>query len=285
MERFVIVTGASSGIGIAACIHLKELGFTVLGTVRQRKDQEILAKRGIQSVLIDLNQSESEIRAILAPYLDSSANRFEWSLVNNAGIVVSGPVELVSQESWEQQFAVNFFGAIKITRILLPHIRATRGRIVNISSVSGIMAMPFLAPYAASKFALEAFSDSLRRELLASGAQVVLIEPGPVATPIWEKGLKEEAALTENLNRLPNETRQYYFEPLQRFLRFVKKSQAEAVPVEWVAHAVGRALVKKKPRAREVVGPWQLKWQACLLPLLPTKMLDSMVARSLWKRP
>ena len=179
-KRIAIVTGSSTGIGKATVLHLSRKGFLVFAGIRRESDAEqFQSLKGIFPLLLDVSSQDSVEKAveIAAEKLNTAS---EVHLINNAGIVVAGPVEGVSLTRWKEQFEVNFFGLLRVTQTLLPYIRKTRGRIVNISSISGLAAFPYLGPYCASKFAVEALSDALRRELRQFGCSVVVIEPGPI---------------------------------------------------------------------------------------------------------
>jgi NAD(P)-dependent dehydrogenase (short-subunit alcohol dehydrogenase family) len=181
MRSLALVTGASTGIGRACAIHLAGLGFHVLAGVRDPAD----APDGLDPLRLDVT-SESDVAA--------AAERVGAELgvlVNNAGIAINGPVEVVPLDQWRRIVEVNLLGQVAVTRALLPAILRARGRVVNMSSIGGRVANPLFGPYSATKFALEAVSDALRREVAAHGVRVVSIEPGGIATPIWDKGLEE----------------------------------------------------------------------------------------------
>src|SRR5215208_253241 len=179
----VLVTGASTGIGEATTLHLKELGFDVVGAVRKDEDADRLRSHGARTVKLDVTDSAS-IAAARSELGDAPLA----GLVNNAGIAVAGPLEFLPLDQLRLQLEVNLVGQVAVIQQFLPSLRAGQGRIVNVSSIGGRVALPLVAPYNASKFALEAVSDSLRRELLGQGVDVIVIEPGGVKTPIWKKG-------------------------------------------------------------------------------------------------
>ncbi len=179
----VIVTGASTGIGEATALHLKELGFDVVGAVRKDEDAARLRSSGLRSVKLDV-ADQSSIAAARQELGDAPLA----GLVNNAGIAVAGPLEFLPLDQLRLQLEVNLVGQLAVIQQFLPALRAARGRIVNVSSIGGRVALPLFGPYSASKFALEGMSDALRRELRPHGVDVILIEPGGVKTPIWRKG-------------------------------------------------------------------------------------------------
>lgn len=275
--KIVILTGASSGIGKAAALRLAELGYHVLAGVRREKDADAwkAVPRSIP-LMLDVakedmvDEAVSQVREVLE-------KAEEVHLVNNAGIAVAGPVEGVSLARWREQFDVNVFGLVKVTQAFLPYIRKTRGRIVNISSVSGLATSPYLGPYSASKFAVEAISDALRRELLPSGVKVIVVEPGPIATPIWEKNLgKKEVLMAE----LPKALHPVYGKALEKFQRGAEQSAKSAVGVEHTTRAIEKALLSKNPRTRIIVGNKTLPAQMAVFGLMPDKAVDFLIAKA-----
>src|SRR5918999_6434089 len=179
----VLVTGASSGIGEATVLHLRELGFDAVAAVRKDEDAERLAGRGVRAVKLEVTDVDS-----IAAARDELGEGALSGLVNNAGIAVAAPLEILPLDQLRRQLEINLVGQVAVTQALLPALRRGRGRIVNVSSIGGRVALPLLGAYAMSKFGLEAFSDSLRRELRHQGVDVIVIEPGGVKTPIWKKG-------------------------------------------------------------------------------------------------
>jgi NAD(P)-dependent dehydrogenase (short-subunit alcohol dehydrogenase family) len=178
----VLVTGASSGIGEATASHLASLGFRVFAGVRKDEDAERLRER-VTPVKLDVVDEESIATA--RREVEEAAPDGLAGLVNNAGVSVSGPVEFIPLEELRRQLEVNVIGQVAVTQAFLPAIRRARGRIVNVSSVGGRVALPLMSPYNASKFALEAVSDSLRREVRQFGVHVAVVEPGAIRTRIW----------------------------------------------------------------------------------------------------
>jgi len=238
----VVISGASSGIGRATALHLRALGFDVLAGVRREGD----APEGTTPVLLDVSDAAA-IEAVASRVGDAPLA----GLVNNAGIAVGGPVEHVALEDWRRQFEVNLFGHIAMTRALIPALRAGRGRIVNIGSIGGRAALPFVSPYTASKFAMHAFSDSLRIELHQQGIRVALIEPGSIATEIWRKGDESFDAIEAELS--PS-VRERYRKGLDGARRQAGLAARHAIAAEKVAGVVEHALTARRPRGRYVVG-------------------------------
>lgn len=271
MSGTVLVTGASSGIGRACAEHLASKGLHVLAGVRRDEDGQALRAERVEPLLLDVTDPEAPGRALAA----ARAAGGLYGLVNNAGITVQGPVELVPAEDWRRQFEVNVVGAVAMTQALLPLLRESRGRVVNMSSIGGRMALPFLGPYNASKFALEGLSDSLRMELRPQGVHVALVEPGSIATEIWEKG---ERAAQEQIDGMDPEARRLYGPRIDGMMRVSRQTAARAAAPSKVARAVEHALTARRPRTRYLVGA-DARGQAALRALLPDRALDALVAR------
>ena len=215
----VLVTGASSGIGHAAALHLRQLGFDAVGGVRRDEDAERLEAEGLRAVKLDVVDQES-IAAARSALGDGPLA----GLVNNAGIGVGGPLEFLPLDQLRDVLEVNLVGQVAVTQAFLPALRLGRGRIVNVSSIGGRFALPLGGAYGASKFALEAVSDSLRRELLAQGVDVIVIEPGGVKTPIWEKG---NARVAETMDAMTPEGERLYGGMIAALRREVEKIETE----------------------------------------------------------
>lgn len=274
-RKAVLVTGTSSGIGASTTIRLASRGFHVFAGVRHARDVGLWAKvSGVEPIVLEL-RSEESIRAAIGGIYQRLGEFDEVHLVNNAGIVVAGPVECLGLDCWRDQFEVNVFGLVAVTQALLPMIRAKRGRIVNVSSIAGLVASPFLGAYSASKFALEAISDALRRELLSIGCKVIVLEPGPTATPIWQKNLGTKDAL---LSSLSADHRAAYSHGLKWFDRESRRTVELAIPADRVSAVIERALVARRPRARYVVGRRGLALQMLAASILPDRWLDKIIS-------
>jgi len=268
-----IVTGASSGIGEATALHLRDLGFDVHAGVRRDEDAQRLAGLGLQPLKLDVTDPDS-----IAAAATSISGRPVAALVNNAGIAVSAPLELVPIDQLRNQMEINFIGQVAVTQALLPALRSARGRIVNVSSIGGRIALPLAGPYAASKFALEAATDSLRRELRHLGVKVIAVEPGGVKTPIWDKGSETADSM---LAAAPPDVARLYSglgESLREEARKIA-TETGVEPVE-VAAVIGKALTSATPRTRYLVGR-DAKARAALARVLPDKLFDRLIARAL----
>jgi NAD(P)-dependent dehydrogenase (short-subunit alcohol dehydrogenase family) len=275
----VVVTGASTGIGNACALHLDRLGFRVFAGVRRDEDAERLrsqASERLTPVKIDVTDSDSigQTADQVTAALDGEPLS---GLVNNAGIAVSGPVEYLPIEEVRKQLEVNFIGQVAVTQAFLPLLRRSRGRVVNIGSVGGEVALPFLSPYAASKHAIEGFSDSLRREVEPLGVHVSVVRPGAIQSSIWERG---NAAADEVLANVPPEALEIYGDAVRGARAAANQRAQEAMPAQEVADVVEHALTADKPKTRYVVGRTG-KAMVALERWLPDRLFDRLVARAM----
>lgn len=253
-KKSVVVTGVSTGIGWGATKVLVANGFHVFGSVRKPADGERLkAEFGddFTPLLFDVTD-EAAVRAGARQVEAALGGRTLAGLVNNAGIAVAGPLLHLSIEAWRQQLEVNLTGVVIATQAFAPLLgaespaRKDPGRIVNISSVGGKTANPFLAPYNTSKFGLEGMSEALRRELLPYGVDVIIVAPGAVATPIWGKA--EEQDITAYANTV-------YAAPLERLQAYMLGLGAKGLPPERIGEAIHTALTAAKPKVRYTISP------------------------------
>jgi NAD(P)-dependent dehydrogenase (short-subunit alcohol dehydrogenase family) len=278
-ERAVLVTGASTGIGHACARRLDRRGWRVFAGVRKQDDADRLESESsgnLHAVILDV-ADEASIQAAAKVVIEATEGRLD-GLVNNAGITVQGPLEYLPLDDLRMQLEVNVTGQLAVTQALLPSIRTARGRIVFMSSIAGrVPALPLLGPYAASKKALEALAEALRLELLPWRIPVSLVEPGAIATPIWEKG---DATFEELIESLPEEGRKRYEKTLQRGRRVAMGAGRRGLSPDKVAAVVERALTSRRPRPRYLVGP-DAKARALFEPVLPTAARDRAVARVL----
>ena len=197
-QELVVVTGASTGIGAATARELARRGFHVLAGVRRDVDAEALRTDGIEPHILDITV-ESDVVAIADRVVRDPLRRPVRALINNAGISMNAPVETLPMAEWRRLFEVNLFGHIAMTQALLPALLRSAGTVVNISSVGGQLAMATYGPYAGTKFALEAVSDALRREVAELGIKVVVIEPGAVQTEMGERGVATTDRLSASM--------------------------------------------------------------------------------------
>ncbi len=272
----VLVTGSSTGIGRACALRLDRDGFDVFAGVRADADAESLrseASDRLSTLNVDVS-GQATIEAAAERIAGATGGRLA-GLVNNAGIAVAGPIEGLASDEWRRQFEVNVLGQVAVTRALLPMLRAARGRVVFMSSIGARGALPFAAPYNASKHAIEAVGDSLRQEVRPFGVGVSIIEPGAIATPIWEKGKAGAAGARAAMS---DEVRGLYGEAMDRFQELAMKTGERGIPPEKVADAVAQALTASRPRTRYVVGT-DAKIQAHLGALLTDRGRDRLIAR------
>jgi NAD(P)-dependent dehydrogenase (short-subunit alcohol dehydrogenase family) len=251
--ELIVVTGASTGIGAATVKELAQRGFHVLAGVRREADANALGGldiQGIEPCILDITV-ESDVAAIVDRVARDPQGRPLRALVNNAGIAVNAPVETLPMAQWRQQFEVNLFGHIAMTQALMPALLNSSGTVVNISSVGGKVALPTYGAYAGSKFALEAVSDALRREVSATGVKVVVIEPGAVKTEIAERGIATSEGLKKDMT-VTQLTR--YSEVMDAVMAQARSFNETGVSAEVAAALVAKAATASRPRTRYTVG-------------------------------
>jgi NAD(P)-dependent dehydrogenase (short-subunit alcohol dehydrogenase family) len=275
-----VITGASTGIGRGVALRLDREGWRVFAGVRKAQDGERLAAEAgprLVPLILDVTDAGNIATAAstVAEALGPGAGLN--GLVNNAGIAISGPVEFVPIDDWRRQLEVNVIGQVAVTQAFLPLLRSAKGRIVNIGSIGGRSSTPFVGPYAASKYALEGINDALRRELRKWGMWVAIVEPGAIATPIWEKGRAEARAA---LDALPAAGRELYGRDLENVERTVERVAASGLPPEQVADAILHALTASRPRARYLIGR-EAKARVLAEALLPVRAFDFVIARAM----
>ena len=270
-----VVTGASTGIGAATCRRLAGLGFDVLAGVRRAEDAALVESWSPRVRAQRLDVTDPDQVAALADAVATGPGPLR-ALINNAGIAVVGPVEALTVGDWRQQLEVNVLGQVAVTRTLLPGLIDARGRVVMMSSIGGRVAGPLFGPYSASKFAIEAFTDVLRREVEPLGVRVVAIEPGAIATPIWERG---RLAGDDRWAGVEPEVRRRYARMVDAVHALADRGARDGLPAEDVAEVVARALTAKRPRTRYLVGKDAVA-QAWLGRLLPDRVMDALVRRA-----
>ncbi len=274
-----LITGASTGIGRTAAMRLDSRGWKVFAGVRSEEDGRVLrdaASESLAPLRIDVTEPDSIAAAAAEVDSELGAGGLD-GLVNNAGVAIPGPLETLPIPDLRRQIEINLIGQVAVTQAMLPAIRRARGRIVFISSVGGRTALPFTGAYHASKFGIEAIGDSLRQELRPWGIEVSLIEPGAVATPIWDKGQAAADLISE---RLPEHHDPLYGASSSSYRETVRHVGAAGVPPEQVADAIEEALTAKRPRTRYLIGR-RAKIQARLGIVLPDRVFDRLVAREM----
>lgn len=263
----VLVTGAGRGIGRSIAEHLANQGWDVIAGVRTQLDADAITATNpqrISAVLLDVTDDAQldQLEATLPARLDA--------VVNNAGVVVAGPMEAVSTADWRKQLDVNVIGQLAVTRAVMPRLRRSRGRVVFISSINGQLAFPMMGAYCASKFALEAAAEALRMELRPWGISVVVVEPAQTDTDMWHTA---PAMVAETEAAFSPAHRELYARHIAGFKKRIPLSQKMAVAPEKVSAVVERALTTKRPRPRYVVGAAP-KVQAALITKLPIAVRD-----------
>jgi NAD(P)-dependent dehydrogenase (short-subunit alcohol dehydrogenase family) len=265
----VLITGASTGIGQACAVRMAERGWDVWAGVRRPESAPDNPR--MEPLRIDVTDPAS-----IAEAVERLGDRPLDGLVNNAGVAVAGPVEFLDLDELRRQLEVNLVGQVAVTQAFLPAIRRAGGRIVFIGSIGGRLHPPYVSAYGASKAAIAAVADALRRELREWGIQVSLVEPGTIATPIWDKG---ESDAEETMDALPERGRELYAATLERIAAKVTRMGRRGKPPSAVAEVVEHALTAARPKTRYLVGDARI--QAPLLALLPDRVGDALIAREL----
>ena len=277
--KIVVITGVSTGIGYSSAKILCGSGYRVFGSVRKQEDAEKVTSEfgaNFTPLIFDVTDSkgiQENAEIVKSELLPGEALA---GLVNNAGVAMGGPINLIDTDVFRQQFEVNFFGLIEVTKTFLPMLGAVKnsmqqGKIINISSVSGRRAHPFVAPYTASKFAVEAFSDALRREMLLYGVDVILIEPGPIKTAIWDK----VPDLDDN-----EFTGTDYEHSLRKFYKMFIEMGKKGFDADIIGNRVKEILQDPSPKTRHVITP--NRFINFTLPgILPDRIFDKLVGKGL----
>ncbi len=279
LDRAIVITGASTGIGRAAVAKAVREGAHVFASVRKEADAESLRGEfgaGVTPLLFDV-ADEVAVRAGAAQVAAALGAKRLYGLVNNAGIAVPGPLLHLDTDDLRRQFEINLYGVHNVTRAFADLLGADKertgkpGRIVMISSVGGRNGSPFVGPYSASKFALEGYSQSLRRELMLYGIDVIVIGPGAIATPIWDK------AEGEDLKRFSNTD---YAPAVERVADYMLAQGKQGLPPSDVGDLVWHCLTDPKPKVRYEILRKPLM-DAALPRMLPPRMVDNIIAKRL----
>jgi NAD(P)-dependent dehydrogenase (short-subunit alcohol dehydrogenase family) len=272
----VVVTGASTGMGAATARELARRGYHVLAGVRRDEDADAMRGPGIEPVILDITNPD-HIEALAARVRKDPQGRVLRAVVNNAAIQANVPIEVFAIDEWRRMFEVNLFGQVTVTQALLPALFSSRGRVVNISSLGGKIAMATYGPYAATKFALEAVSDALRRELAPAGVDVVVIEPGAVRTEMLDRAIATADGL---VSAMTPDQRQRYGGLVAAVNEQATTSTRSGLSAEAAALVIGKAVTARRPRTRYTVGR-----DAALITRLarfaPDRVLDRITAAAL----
>jgi len=283
LANTIVVTGASSGIGKACALQLDKLGFGVFAGVRREMDSDALrceASATLTPILLDITDAAS-ITSAVEVVTTAFGEIGLAGIINNAGIAVAGPLEFLPVDEIRKQLEVNVIGQIAVTQAFLPLLRQGQGRIINIGSLGGRIAMPFIGPYSAAKFAMEALTDALRMELRPWHIHVSIVEPGFITTPIWEKS-KEVAGTI--FNNLPRQAEHMYGTIIPGVRETYSHAGRTGTPAEEVAKVTIRALTAARPKTRYIVGRGA-RLGTSVLERLPDKLRDALIIRWLTKSP
>ncbi len=275
--RSVLITGASTGIGRATALHLDGKGWRVFAGGRREEDAASLREAGSERLvplMLDVTDS-AQIAAAAERIGEEVGEGGLDGLVNNAGVAMPSPLETLPIDDFKRQIEINLTGQVAVTQALLPQIRAARGRIVFLSSIGGRIAFPFTGAYHAAKFGIEAVGDVFRRELHGWGISVSVIEPGSIATAIWDRGEREADEIGE---RSPARE-ELYGKAIARYRKVMRKTAERGIPPEKVAGTIEHALSSRHPRSRYLVG-LDAKIQARLKYVIPTRLFDRILIRA-----
>jgi hypothetical protein len=278
MSKNIVITGVSTGIGYATTKLLINSGYNVFGSVRSEKDAEKLKSefgKQFYPLIFDVTDKES-IYQCVELVKNQIGNQGICALINNAGLAVGGPLLEVPVDNIRYQFEVNVFGLVTVTQAFSKLLGAYKdakctGKIIMISSVAGKRSYPFVGPYSASKHAVEGLSDALRRELMLYGIDVILVEPGPVKTEIWNK-----TPDPENNEFIGSD----YEPPLRKFNGMLKMFEKKGLDANVIAKRIEKIIVSNSPKTRYVLSPNKLR-DFILPSLLPDRWLDKAMAAAL----
>ncbi len=277
--RYAVITGVSSGIGRATALKFLQEGFCVFGTIRKKTDADSLKQdypTTFYPLVCDITNFK-EVNKALKEVVKVVGDEGLDVLVNNAGVAMYGPMQCVKIEDLRTQFEINVFSTVNFTQKFLPLLGATKtakkkGKLFVISSAAGIMTRPMLGPYSSSKHAIEAIFDAFRRELMLYGMQVVIIEPGPIKTDIWNKAKDKENPYADT----------DYKEIFDELNNAVDDIESNALPVEKVSNKIWEAYKSSNPKARYLIAPKKLQFLLAMY-VLPAKRLDKIFYKQIKK--
>jgi NAD(P)-dependent dehydrogenase (short-subunit alcohol dehydrogenase family) len=281
-QSSIVVTGASTGIGEAVALELVGRGYRVFAGFRNEEaEKRLRAKAGDHLIPVRLDVTDAgQIAAVCDLVRQQTTENGLLGLVNNAGIALSGPLELLPVNDFRRQLEVNVVGQLQMIQAFIPLLRNSHGRIVNISSINGALASPYLGPYAASKFALEAMSDALRLELRHWGIRVCVVAPGAIKTPIWDKSEQAADAVSKSISP---DGMKLYEDDLNVWRKLVAKIAEDADPVEKVVEKVVHALESPHPKARYYLR-FSQRFICRGFKILPESIRDRIVCRAMGLR-
>ncbi|CAN5354780.1 SDR family NAD(P)-dependent oxidoreductase [soil metagenome] len=274
--EMIVVTGASTGMGAATARELARQGYHVLAGVRRDEDADATRGSGVEPVILDITNPDHIEALANRVHTDPQARPLR-AVVNNAAIQANVPIEVFAIDEWRRMFEVNLFGQVSATQALLPALFRSKGRVVNISSLGGKIAMATYGPYAATKFALEAVSDALRRELAPTGVDVIVIEPGAVRTEMLDRAIATADGLVAGMTP---EQRRHYGGMVEAVNRQATTSTRSGLSAETAAIAIAKAVTARKPRTRYTIGR-DAALITRLARFLPDRALDRITAAAL----
>jgi NAD(P)-dependent dehydrogenase (short-subunit alcohol dehydrogenase family) len=279
--KSALVTGASTGIGRATALRLDSRGWRVFAGVRREEDAAALreaASERLVPLMLDVTDS-GQVFAAGARIAEEVGEAGLDGLVNNAGVSLPSPLETMPIDDFRRQVEVNLTAQIAVTQVLLPQIRKARGRIVFISSIGGRIAFPFTGAYHAAKFGIEATADVFRRELRRWGISVSVVEPGSIATEIWDRGEQ----MADEIGERSPAREELYGKAISHYRKVIRGTAKRGIPPEKVATAIEHALDASRPRTRYLVGR-DAKVQARLKYVIPTRLFDRILTRAVMGR-
>ncbi|MBU1075741.1 MAG: SDR family NAD(P)-dependent oxidoreductase [Spirochaetes bacterium] len=253
INQSVLITGTSSGIGRSIALSLDRSGFQVFAGVRTKRDAmklKKMASKHLITVIIDVTKKETLLKTkkIISSYIK---DRGLWGLINNAGVNISGPLEVLPIIEFKNQFNINVIGPLEVIKLFLPLLRKSKGRIINIGSISGRISAPFIGPYAASKSALRSITDSLRMELRSWDISVILIEPGNVSTSMWKKTLSTAEQIAQSFS---SEAHNLYDDFIITAYKARKALGKKGLALAKINQAILHALTSKNPKYNYLLG-------------------------------
>ena len=274
MHKNILISGVSSGIGLATAEALLKRGHRVFGTLWNLAHVPAQLSSFERFTAVEMDVSQEETIAAAVKVVDGLTGGWLDVLINNAGMAVSGPLIHIPDEELAMQFEVNVLGLLRLTRHAAPLLGATEppreqpGKVINVSSISGVLTRPYMAPYSASKFAVESLSDALRMELHRFGIEVVIVQPGAVQTPIWQKAKAD----------VPKYQDTPYARMFRAQNRLIRRFEKIAIPVERVSALMVKIVERPKNKHRYLISAYKpVVW--IFARLVPTWLSDKMYLR------
>ncbi len=263
-NNLIVITGIDSGIGKCLVQQLLKTKFTIVASYVDHNPFE--SNPRVQAIKMDLRHPD-EVSDFCRQAKEACADRKLLALVVNSGVALGGPIENLPMQIYRDSFEINFFGAVQTIQALIPELIADKGRIIVNGSMAGKVAMPFLSPYASSKFALEGFCDSLRREMNPFGVKAILLEPGAIATPIWDKALEQDTSFIDGK----------YLDSMQAFSENFIEGGRKGMAPDLAAARIISILRLKHPKSRYIIA--SNVPVSKLTVLMPSRIIDRLVVK------